>query len=67
MRELYTNRNIIWIKPFIQHPRDQQAQYIRRTLILPTPLFECHEEFKRVSQVLNEVDKIHELRHMIHH
>ncbi|CAF3907546.1 unnamed protein product, partial [Rotaria sp. Silwood2] len=66
MRELYANRNIIWIKPFIQCPRDQQAQNIRRTLILPTPLFECHEEFKRVSQVLNEVDKMNKLRQMIH-
>ncbi|CAF0975366.1 unnamed protein product [Rotaria sordida] len=66
MRELYTNRNILWIKPFIQRPRDQQAQNIRRTLILPTPLFECHEEFKRVSQVLNEVDKINELRQIVH-
>ncbi|CAF3944692.1 unnamed protein product, partial [Rotaria sordida] len=66
MRELYTNRNILWIKPFVQRPRDQQAQNIRRTLILPTPLFECHEEFKRVSQVFNEVDKINELRQIVH-
>ena len=65
IRELYVNRNIIWIKPFIQRPRDQQAQNIRRNLILPTPLFECREEFQRVSQILNEVNRGKELRQII--
>ena len=66
MRELFVNRNVIWIKPFIQRPRDQQAQSIRRNLILPTPLFECQQQFQRVSQILNEVGKGNELRQLIH-
>ncbi|CAF3102815.1 unnamed protein product [Rotaria sp. Silwood2] len=65
-RDLCRNRNILWIKPFIQRPRDQQAQNIRRTLILPTPLFECHNEFKQVSQILNEFDKMQALRQLIY-
>ncbi len=49
MRDRYVNRNIIWIKPLIQRPRDQQAQNIRRNLILPTPLFECQQQYQRVT------------------
>lgn len=66
LRDVFINRNITWIKPFIQRPRDQQAQHIRRHLILPTPLFECRKQFIRVSEILNEVHKIDELRQLIH-
>ncbi|CAF4177970.1 unnamed protein product, partial [Rotaria sordida] len=65
MRTIYTNRNVIWIKPLLERPRDQQAQNIRRIIILPTPLFECQKEFKRVSEILNEVNKTNELRQLI--
>ncbi|CAF4298072.1 unnamed protein product, partial [Rotaria sp. Silwood2] len=64
-RAIYANRNIIWIKPLLERPRDQQAQHIRRILTLPTPLFECRKEFERVSQILNEVNKTNELRQLI--
>jgi hypothetical protein len=65
IREVYVNRNIVWIKPYIQRPRDLQAQNIRKNLILPTPLFECQQQFQRVSQILNEVDKGNELKTII--
>ncbi|CAF3712950.1 unnamed protein product [Rotaria sp. Silwood1] len=65
MRTIYVNRNVIWIKPLLERPRDQQTQNIRRILILPTPLFECQKEFKRVSEILNEVNKTNELRQLI--
>ncbi|CAM2726708.1 unnamed protein product [Rotaria socialis] len=67
MRTIYTNRNVIWIKPLLERPRDQQAQNIRRVLILPTTLFECQNEFKRASEILNEVNKTNELRQLIAH
>ncbi|CAM4829130.1 unnamed protein product [Rotaria magnacalcarata] len=67
MRTIYINRNVIWIKPLLERPRDQQAQNIRRTLILPTTLFECQKEFKRASEILNEINKTNELRQLIVH
>ncbi|CAF1340047.1 unnamed protein product [Adineta steineri] len=65
MREHYINRNIIWIKPFIQRPRDEQAQNIRRNFILPTLLFECQQEFRQVSQILNKMNNNNELQQII--
>ncbi|UJR16715.1 hypothetical protein I4U23_003615, partial [Adineta vaga] len=65
MRERYMNRNIIWIKPYIQRPRDQQTQDIRRNYILPTPLFECQQEFQRTSEIFNNIDKINDLKRII--
>ena len=63
--DIYVNRNITWIKPFIQRPRDKQAQKIRRHLILPTPLFECREQFQDASRILNEPNRKKELSQII--
>jgi hypothetical protein len=65
LREVYVNRNIIWIKPYIQRLRDLQSENIRRNLILPAPLFECQQQFQCVSQILNEIDKGNELKTII--
>ena len=65
LREIYVNRNVTWIKPFIQRPRDEHAQEIRRNLILPTPLFECREQFQHISRILNEPNKKKELSQII--
>jgi hypothetical protein len=65
LREVHVNRNVVWMKSFLLRPPDQQAQDIRRNLVLPTPLFECREDFQRISRVLNETDKVDELRRVI--
>ncbi|CAF1490875.1 unnamed protein product, partial [Adineta ricciae] len=65
LREQYVNRNIIWIKGLLQHQRDQQAQNVRRRLILPTPLIECQQEFRRTSEILSAINKHNELKQLI--
>ncbi|CAM4825686.1 unnamed protein product [Rotaria magnacalcarata] len=65
LREFYVNRNILWIKPFFQRSRDQQTKSTRPTLIVPMPLFQCREQFKRIRKVLNNADRNNELRQLI--
>jgi len=66
IRDVYVNRNIVWIKPYIQRPRDLQTQNIRRNFILPTPLFECQQEFQRISEILNDINEVVKLKQIIH-
>jgi hypothetical protein len=65
MREQYSNRNLLWIKPFFQKDRDQETRNIRRELVLPTPLFECQEAFQRISRILNQPERRGELQQLI--
>ncbi|CAF5120810.1 unnamed protein product, partial [Rotaria sp. Silwood1] len=65
LREIYVNRNLLWIRPFFQRLRDQQATNVRQTLILPLPLFECREEFERVRKIFNSTDRNNQLQKVI--
>ncbi len=65
LREVYVNRNVLWMKPFLQCHQDQEAENTLHHIFLPTPLFECREDFERVSRILNEVNKNDELRRLI--
>ncbi len=49
----YTNRNIPWIHSMIIKPDAQQTSDARDTIILPTPPFECREEFKRIYKKMS--------------
>jgi hypothetical protein len=44
----YTNRNIVWIRLMTT----QRISDARHTVILPTPSFECHNEFKDIYEKL---------------
>ncbi|CAF4169052.1 unnamed protein product [Rotaria sp. Silwood2] len=65
LREVYVNRNLLWIKPFFQRSRDQQTTNVRQTLIIPMPLFQCREQFVRIQQIFNSVDRNNQLRKVI--
>ena len=65
LREIYVNRNILWIKPLFQRSSDQQTKNTRPTLIVPMPLFQCREQFERIRKIFNNVDRNNELRKII--
>ncbi|CAF2688702.1 unnamed protein product [Rotaria sp. Silwood2] len=65
LRDIYVNRNILWVKPIFQGSRDQQAKITRPTLIVPIPLFQCREQFERIRKTLNNIDRNNELRKII--
>ncbi|CAF2141662.1 unnamed protein product [Rotaria magnacalcarata] len=58
LRELYVNRNILWIKPFFQSSRDKQVANARQNIILPMPLFQCREQFERIRKVFNNNNEL---------
>ena len=64
-REQYVNRNLWWIRPFIQKTRDQETKNIRQELVLPTPLFQCQDEFQKVNRILNQPERRAELQQLI--
>jgi hypothetical protein len=61
----YTNRKIIWIRSMIDQPSNQRLSNARRNVILPTPLFEYHEEFKRIDEKINPHTTNDELKDLI--
>ncbi|CAF5024673.1 unnamed protein product, partial [Rotaria sp. Silwood1] len=65
LRDIYVNRNLLWIKPFFQRSRDQQTTNVRQTIIPPMPLFQCRPQFLRIRQVFNNTDRNNQLRKII--
>ncbi|CAF0884533.1 unnamed protein product [Adineta steineri] len=65
LRDIFTNRTCTWIRPIIAQSNGQQTQEIRHNLILPTPLFECHDEFIRVDNILSHHADISHLQQLI--
>ncbi|CAF2688809.1 unnamed protein product [Rotaria sp. Silwood2] len=65
LREVYVNRNLLWIKPFFQHTRDQQTTNVRQTIIILIPLFQCQEQFVQIQQIFNSIDRNNQLRKVI--
>ncbi|CAF1266229.1 unnamed protein product, partial [Rotaria magnacalcarata] len=57
--EIFYNRNVVWPRTILEKPQDQ------RNLILPTPLFVCEDEFKRISDILSYSNDIEHLRQLI--
>ncbi|CAF5077284.1 unnamed protein product, partial [Rotaria sp. Silwood1] len=65
LRDIYVNRNLLWIKPSFQRSRDQQTTNVRQTIIPPMPLFQCRPQFLRIRQVFNNTDRNNQLRKII--
>lgn len=51
---LYNDRQVFWMKNFI----DQQTETIVEHVVLPTPLFECFDEFKRIDRILKSNNEL---------
>ncbi|CAF4692150.1 unnamed protein product, partial [Rotaria sp. Silwood2] len=64
-RDIIVNRNVTWIQPMIALPTGQKTKEVQRSLTLPTPLFECYDEFLRVDRILTHNTNIHEIRQLI--
>ena len=67
LRDVMIHRNITWLNSTLALPPDQRTQKARRELILPTPLFECYEEFRRVDHILTRNATVQEVRQLIDH
>ncbi|CAF0809248.1 unnamed protein product [Rotaria sordida] len=65
LRDIIINRNVTWIRPMIALTTSQKTKEIRRSLILPTPLFECYDEFIRVDRILTNNVKINDIRQLV--
>ncbi|UJR36511.1 hypothetical protein I4U23_029232 [Adineta vaga] len=65
LRKIIFNRNVTWMKPMIAVSTNQDTQDIRSVLTLPTPLFECQEEFIRVSRILTQDVTTNKVRQLI--
>ncbi|CAF2137558.1 unnamed protein product [Rotaria magnacalcarata] len=57
--EIFSNRNVVGPRTILEKRQDQQ------NLILPTPLFVCEDEFKRISDILAYSNDIEHLRQLI--
>ncbi|CAF2085366.1 unnamed protein product [Rotaria magnacalcarata] len=57
--EIFSNRNVVGPRTILEKPQDQH------NLILPTPLFVCEDEFKRISDILSYSNDIERLRQLI--
>ncbi|CAF3682110.1 unnamed protein product [Adineta steineri] len=65
LRDIIFNRNVTWMKPMLALFSGQKTQEARKLLILPTPLFECREEFLRVDNILTRNVDINKIRQLI--
>ncbi|CAF1092976.1 unnamed protein product [Adineta steineri] len=65
LRDIIFNRNVTWMKPMLALFSGQKTQEARKLLILPTPLFECREEFLRVDNILTHNVDIKKIRELI--
>jgi len=65
LRDIIKNRNVTWIRPMIALPTGKKTQEIRHSLILPTPLFECRDEFLRVDRILTHHINLNDIRQLI--
>ena len=65
LHDIFVNRICTWIRPIIAQPNGKQSQEVRRNLILPTPLFQCRDEFIRVNKILSRYSDIDHLRQLI--
>ncbi|CAF1441009.1 unnamed protein product, partial [Rotaria magnacalcarata] len=57
--EIFSNRNVVGSRTILEKPQDQH------NFILPTPLFVCEDEFKRISDILAYNNDIEHLRQSI--
>ncbi|CAF4915976.1 unnamed protein product [Rotaria sp. Silwood1] len=62
---IFVNRNCYWIRPMIAHSNAQQAQTMRRNLILPTPLFQGSDDFTQINKLLSQNYSNERLRALI--
>ncbi|CAF1081169.1 unnamed protein product [Adineta ricciae] len=65
LREIFTNRNVVWIRTILDKPHDQQMNDIRHSLILPTPFVVFHDDFQRISNTLTNRPNLDCLRQLI--
>ena len=65
LRENMKNRNITWIRPMLTPTITEKTFDVKDSLILPTPIFECSEEFTRVDRILMNYSNINEIRQLI--
>ncbi|CAF3346168.1 unnamed protein product [Rotaria sp. Silwood2] len=63
--KIFRNRNVSWINFMINQPFNQRTQDARHYVILPTPLFECCNEFKRIDDILSSNLSSDKLRDLI--
>ena len=61
----YIKKSIKWISSAIIQPSDRQRLNARRRIILPTPLFGCSEEFKRIDNILKPTITSSQLKQLI--
>ncbi|CAF3271184.1 unnamed protein product [Rotaria sp. Silwood2] len=62
--EVYKKRDIVWIHSMLDNEIDSQTKQRSYNIILPTPLFKFHDEYKRISNILDDnptLDKIKKL------
>ncbi|CAF4263878.1 unnamed protein product, partial [Rotaria sordida] len=57
VRDLFVHRNVVWLRPLITRV---EPMAINRDLILPLPLFEGHNEYLIVNEILNHFGNIDE-------
>mgnify|MGYP000392119305 CR=1 FL=1 len=65
LREMIKNRQVEWIRSFIDIPIGRKAHEARRALILPTPLFEYQDEFYRIDRILTKNPNTNDLQQLI--
>jgi hypothetical protein len=64
LKQILSNRNIVWIKPMLLHQQNINEKE-QNNFILPTPLFECRNEYTRVSQLFKQFKQINQLEELI--
>ncbi|CAF1364928.1 unnamed protein product [Rotaria sordida] len=62
VRDLFIHRNVVWLRPLITRVEPMATN---RDLVLPLPLFEGHNEYLIVNEILNNFGNIDEVRTLI--
>ncbi|CAF4419783.1 unnamed protein product [Rotaria socialis] len=65
IHDIYEYRNIYWMKSFFQSSQDQQVGHAHQNIIIPMPLFQCHEQYERIQKVLASKDRDKQLTNII--
>ncbi|CAF2743269.1 unnamed protein product, partial [Rotaria sp. Silwood2] len=66
LHDVYINRNVSWIKLFLQYLRSPQVRNINQQFVfLPVPGFECRTAFKHFRKAFIEFNQINQIRELI--
>jgi hypothetical protein len=60
LKQTLSNRNIVWIKPILLQQQNVNEKE-QNNFILPTPLFECRNEYLHVSQQFKQINQLENL------